>query len=92
MEKDQDLWSWSKFFGGFVKGKNFAKATVIGFCQVIILVIILSVVFSAISFLKPKTAPAPSVGSNAGTITNNTEDNRKGTVIQLLESIVKVGK
>lgn len=68
-----DLWSWGKFFTGFISGKNYAKALVLGFCMVVILVVGTSVwqVFGSRLLKKP---PTQSVGSNQGIIATQNED------------------
>ncbi len=68
-----DNWSWSKFFSGFINGKNYAKALVMMFCMIVILTIVISV-FSFIKSKFHKPIPTQTVGQNLGTITTNNED------------------
>ena len=67
--------SWSKFFKGFITGRNYLKAIVLGFCMIIILIIIFSV-GSMIQRIFVKPVPTSSVGTNSGTVTTNNEDKR----------------
>lgn len=65
---EQESWSWSKFFKGFVDGRNFAKALVMMFCMGIIL----TICFSVYTVVKAKFfKPLPTVGTNSGSIVNN---------------------
>lgn len=45
--------SWSKFFKGFVTGRNYLKAIVLGFC----LTVILGVGYSVYAVIKMRLAP-----------------------------------
>lgn len=74
----KETWSWLKFFKGFFDGKNYAKALVLGFCMMVILVI----GFSVYGFFKSKfkaTVPTQSVGTNQGVIATKNEDKSGNT-------------
>ena len=67
-------WSWYKFFAGFISGKNYAKAFVLGFCLLIILIIVGSV-GSVIKSKFHKTAqPTQAVGTNQGIVATRNDD------------------
>ena len=70
-----EIHSWVKFFRGFITGRNYLKALVLGFCMVVILVIIISV-GNMIQRIFVKPTPTSSVGTNTGTVTTNNEDKR----------------
>ena len=69
-----EVWSWGKFFTGFVSGKNYAKAVVLGFCMIVIV----SIVFCVGSVIKSKfhktAQPTQAVGTNQGIIATKNED------------------
>lgn len=75
---DNESWSWAKFFKGFVDGRSYAKALVLGFCMIVILVIITSV-YQTISFRLLKKAPTQAVGTNQGIIATQNEDKSGNT-------------
>ena len=73
------MWSWGKFFGGFINGKNYAKAIVLGFCLLVVIVIVFSVA-SVIKSKFHKTAqPTQAVGTNQGVIATQNEDKSGNT-------------
>jgi len=78
MTEETDGWSWGKFFKGFITGKNYAKALVLGFCMIVILVIVTSV-YQAISSRLLKKPPTQTVGSNQGIIATQNEDKSGNT-------------
>ena len=67
--------SWVKFFKGFITGRNYLKAVVLGFCMVVILIIVISV-GNMVKKIFVKPIPTSSVGTNSGTVTTNNEDKR----------------
>jgi len=73
MTEEKEQWSWLKFFKGFFDGKNYAKAVVIGFCMIVILIIVFSVVNTISSRFK-KVQPTQAVGTNQGIIATKNED------------------
>ena len=79
---EKESWSWSKFLLGFFDGRNYAKAIVLGVCMIVILVIITSV-YQAISSRLLKKPPTQSVGSNQGIIATQNED-KSGNTYSLL--------
>ena len=72
---ENEVHSWTKFFKGFITGRNYLKAIVLGFCMVVILVIVISV-GNMIQKIFVKPIPTSSVGTNSGTVTTNNEDKR----------------
>lgn len=77
--EQKEHWSWGKFFAGFVDGRNYAKAIVLVFCMVVILVIVFSVGSVIKSRFSRPPAPTQTVGTNGGTI-NTTNDQSTVTV------------
>jgi hypothetical protein len=73
-KKGRESWEWGKFFKGFFDGRNYAKAVVLGFCMLVILIIVFSVTSTIRSrFAKPST-PTQAVGTNQGIIATKNED------------------
>lgn len=73
MSEQHDNWSWGKFFGGFVTGKNYAKALVLGVCMLVIFVVFTSV-WQTFGSRLLKKVPTQSVGANQGIIATQNED------------------
>jgi len=73
-----EVWSWGKFFTGFISGKNYAKALVMMFCMVVILVIALSV-GSVIKSRFGKKQLTQAVGTNQGIVATSNEDKSGNT-------------
>ncbi len=71
-----ESWSWKKFFSGFINGKNYAKAIVLGVCMIVILVIVTSV---AATLKSRFSKPSQSVGPNQGIIATKNEDKSGNT-------------
>jgi hypothetical protein len=70
--KVSEPWSWSKFFSGFLDGRNYAKNIVNIFCMAVIFTVCFSVYTVVKSkFVKPHI---PTVGNNSGVVINSTED------------------
>ena len=82
MSEKKEQWSWMKFFKGFFDGKNYAKALVLGFCMLVILIIIFSIT-STISSRFKKVRPTQAVESNNGIIATQNED-KSGNTYSLL--------
>ena len=80
MTEEIDNWSWKKFFMGFINGKNYAKAIVLGVCMIVILVIVTSV-YQTISSKFRK--PTQGIESNNGIIATENED-KSGNSYSLL--------
>jgi len=82
MTEKTDNWSWMKFLSGLFNPLNFAKSFVFMVQMSIIILLILSVVFAAISikrkFLKPKKSSAPvQIQTASGPVHNSVDDNKK---------------
>lgn len=82
MAGNEDNWSWSKFFSGFINGKNYAKALVLGFCMFIIGVLAFCT-FTTIASRFKKVTPTQTIGSNQGIISTENED-KSGNSYSLL--------
>ena len=82
MKEERENWSWRKFFSGFFDGRNYAKAIVLGFCMIVILVIVTSV-FQTIKSRFSKPTTAQTVGTNQGIIATQNED-KSGNTYSLL--------
>ena len=68
MSQDE-AWSWGKLGRGPFVGKNYAKAAVIGFCQLVILLIVGCIVFSFLQLRGcQRQAVSTKIGSNTGTL------------------------
>lgn len=78
MAKEVENWSWAKFFSGFFDGRNYAKALVLGICMIVILVIVTSV-WQAVSSRFFKKSPTQAVESNNGIIATSNEDKSGNT-------------
>jgi hypothetical protein len=79
---EKDAWSWKKFFKGFFDGKNYAKSIVLGFCMLVVLLIVTSV-FTTIraKFQKPTQA----IGTNNGTIETNNKEEHSWSLLNLFK-------
>lgn len=75
MATERDDWSFGKFFLGFIKMKNAAKAIVMLWWIGIILTVCFSV-YTVVHSRLTKPTPSQAVGTNTGTITTNNEDKR----------------
>lgn len=74
----KEQWSWLKFIKGFFDGKNYAKAIVLGFCLLVMIIIGVSVHgFIKSKFNKP--LPTQAVGTNQGVIATKNEDKSGNT-------------
>lgn len=69
---ENEAHSWSKFFGGFFQGRNYLKAIVLGFCMIVIFVVVTSVWQTGSRLLKK--VPTQSIGTNQGIIATQNED------------------
>jgi len=71
-----EAWSWSKFFTGFISGKNYAKAVVMMFCMVVILIIVFSVASTIKSRFGKSTGSqsTETIGTNQGIVATQNED------------------
>src|SRR3990167_1435815 len=79
MPQDES-WSWIKFLKGPLVGRSYAKAIVIGLCQLIILSLIACVVFSVFQLKGcQKQNSQTKIGSNAGVV-NQTDSHSQTTV------------
>lgn len=76
--KPSEGWNWKKFLTGFFNGKNYAKAIVLGFCLLIILIIVFSVV-SVIKSRFMKAKPTQAIGTNQGVVATSNEDKSGNT-------------
>lgn len=66
---EREGWSWSKFFKGFFDGRNYAKAIIMMFCMLVILIIVYSVTSTISSrFKKAPVTQTESIGSVAGDV------------------------
>jgi hypothetical protein len=74
-----EAWSWKKFFTGFISGKNYAKAIVLGFCLTVIITIAFCVVSVVKSKLHKTAQPTQQVGDNQGIIATQNEDKSGNT-------------
>jgi hypothetical protein len=88
----EEIWSWKKFFKGFFVGKNYAKALVMMFCMMVIIVIGFSVYSTVMRYAKPKPViPTSSIGTNSGTVTNQTDtSNREKKSWQLFGGLIQI--
>lgn len=75
---EHENWSWGKFFKGFFDGRNYAKAIVLGVCMIVVLVIVTSV-YSSIKHRFFPTKPEQSIGTNQGIIATKNEDKSGNT-------------
>lgn len=75
-----EAWSWSKFAKGIFIGKNYSKALVLGFCQLVILCILGALVFTAMNLRGCQgQKDYTKIGTNTGTV--NQLDNHATTQI-----------
>lgn len=82
----KEQWSWSKFFKGFFDGKNYAKAIVLGFCLMVVLVMGFSTyTFIKSKLVKDKPLPTQTVGENSGVINTTNKDNREEGGFKILD-------
>lgn len=62
-------WSWLKFLKGPFDGKNYAKALVLGLCQLVVLSLIACVVFTVVQVRGcGKQQSETRIGTNTGTV------------------------
>jgi hypothetical protein len=76
-------WSWLKFVKGFFDGRNYAKALVLGFCMLVILIVVFSVASTIKSRFSRPAPPTQAVGTNQGIIATKNED-KSGNSYSLL--------
>lgn len=76
MTDSHDQWSWKKFFGGFIDGRNYAKSIVLMFCMIVILIICFSVYSLAKSYIK-KPTPTDTSTLSGQTVTQNIDKSVK---------------
>jgi len=80
--KPTEPWSWSKFLLGIFNGRNYAKAIILGFCLLVVLVISFSV-YKAISGHFAPQSSEQKIGTNQGIIATKNED-KKGNSVSLI--------
>lgn len=82
----RENWSWLKFLKGFFDGRNYAKAVVLGFCLIVIAIIVFSVYSFVKGFFdKPKPLPTQTIGTNSGSVCTVNKDNREDGGFKLLD-------
>ena len=75
----KETWSWGKFFSGFFDGRNYAKAVVLGFCMIVILIIVFSVASVIKSRFSKPAQPTQAIGANQGIVATKNEDKSGNT-------------
>jgi len=73
---EMEQWSWSKFFSGFVDGRNTAKSVVLTFHQILLILLITLSVFG-VAYLKNKFFPrqtpqVQTIQTDGGSVDNST--------------------
>jgi hypothetical protein len=56
-----EVWSWAKFFSGFIDGRNYAKAIVLGVCMLVVVTVLFSVFTVVKARFSPKQATIQTV-------------------------------
>ena len=77
-EQVGEQWSWRKFLGGVLDGRNYAKSIIFMACSAIIIVICYST-FTVIKSKFVKAQPTQAVGTNSGTIITENTDKQGNT-------------
>jgi len=79
MPQDES-WSWGKFAKGAFVGKNYGKAVILGFCQLIILCVIGALVFTVLNIRGCQGQKSDTkIGTNTGVV--NQTDSHESTQV-----------
>lgn len=75
-----ESWSWKKLATGPFNGKNYAKAAVLGLCQLIILCIVGALVFTVVTLRGcQRQRTETTIGTNSGVV--NQSDSHSVTTV-----------